>query len=122
MKFDVTALVVSRVTCDLPPYPILYSPKWTHLPGLALADPEFGTPGRIDILLGVDIFVNVLLNGHRSGPLGSPVAFETQFAWVLAGNASSLVPTHHVINLHTLTADDLIRQFWEVEKKPLSHS
>jgi len=48
------------------------------------------------------------------------VAFETEFGWVLAGNASSLVPTHQVTTNHALTGDDLIRQFWEVEEKPLS--
>ncbi len=87
-KFDVTAIVVSRVTCDLPLHPISHSPMWNHLSGLELADPEFGTPGRIDILLGVEIIASVLRNGRRSGAPGSPVAFETDFGWVLAVRTS----------------------------------
>ena len=96
----------------------LYIPSRTV--SSALADPEFGTPGRIDLLLGVDVFVSVLRDGRRTGPPGSPVAFETEFGWVLAGNANSLTPNHHVTTHHALTGDDLIRQFWEVEEKPLS--
>jgi hypothetical protein len=35
-------------------------------------DSEFGSPSKIDLLLGVDIFIAVLLNGWRFGPPGSP--------------------------------------------------
>ena len=39
-------------------------------------------PTWIDILLGVDVFVNALLHGRRFGPPGSPIAFEMDFGWV----------------------------------------
>ena len=76
---DVTTLIVPRVVCDLPIFHISFDTKWTHLSNLHLADLEFGVPGRIEILLGVDIFTDVLLNGRRKGPQGSPVALETHF-------------------------------------------
>ena len=79
----VAAIVIPRVMCDLPPHPVTYQSSWTHLSDLTLADPEFGRPGRIDLLLGV---ANVVLQGRQSGPQGSPVAFETLFGWVLAGS------------------------------------
>ena len=53
--------------------------KLTHLSNLHLADPEFGVPGHIEILLGIDIFTDVLLNGRQKGPPGSLVAMETHF-------------------------------------------
>lgn len=78
-------------------------------------------PGRIDVLLGVDIFAGVMLQGRRFGPAGSPVAFETQFGWVLAGQLNSSTPTetyatHHV---STLSGDDILRKFWEVEERTI---
>ena len=98
-KFAVTAVVVPCVTSDLPLQSISFNPKWNHLSNLQLADPSFGQPGRIDLLLGVDIFAEVMLHGRRQGPQGSPVAFETQLGWVLAGSthssASTLIATHH---------------------------
>ncbi len=76
-KIDVTAIVMPKVTCDLPISPVPFDLSWSHLTDIPLADPAFGQPGRIDILLGVDVFVDVLLHGRRTGPPGSPVVLET---------------------------------------------
>ena len=57
------------------------------------ADPTFGKPGKIDILLGVDVFVSVFCQGRRCGPTNSPTAIETSFGWVLAG--STQIVAHH---------------------------
>ena len=90
--------------------------------GIDLADSHFGQPGKIDVLLGVDIFVQVLRNGRWTGPPGSPVSFETEFGWVLAGeinNTSSHnghVTSHHV---SLENGDDILQKFWEIEQQPL---
>ncbi len=60
-----------------------------------------------------------MLQGRRLGPPGSPIAFETQFGWVLAGSTNSCttgqaIAVHHVM---LLSGDDLLRQFWEIEEK-----
>lgn len=78
-KIDLTAIVLPKVTCNLPVNPVPFDHSWTHLSGLSLADPTFGEPRRVDLLLGVDVFVNVLHDGQRTGPAGSPVAIETAF-------------------------------------------
>ena len=120
-SLSVSAIVVPRVTCDLPVQPVHFDSQWTHLKDLKLADPDFGRPGRIDILLGIDVYTNVLLHRRRSGPLGSPIAFETMFGWVLAGRTNShtsvylSIATHHV---SVTSADDLLRKFWEIEESP----
>ena len=114
-SMDITAIVVPKVTCDLPIHPISFNSKWNHLRDLTLADPEFGTPGRIDVLLGIDIFVEALCHGRQKGPPGSPIALETIFGWVLFGNAESdilqsLVATHHVL---IESGDDILRGNFE---------
>ena len=53
-KFKVITVVMPRVTCDLPLHPVSFDLQWRHLEGIPLADPNFGLPGRVDILLGVD--------------------------------------------------------------------
>ena len=78
-KHEITAIVVPHVTCDLPLHPVPFDLEWKHLADIPLADPDFGHPGRIDLLLGVDIFVEVLRQGRRIVPPGSPSAFETEF-------------------------------------------
>jgi hypothetical protein len=117
-KFNITAIVVPRVTCDLLVHPVSFGPTWTHLNDIPLADPHSGTPGRIDILLGVDVFTSSLLHGRRIGPPGTPAAFETVFGWVLAGPTTEPTPGSFITSHHTLiaTGDDLLRQFWEIEE------
>ena len=82
------AVIIPRVTCDLPCQPVPFKTEWSHLADLALADPDFGQPGKIDLLLGVEVFSEVMRQGRRSGMPGSPSAFETDFGWVLAGETS----------------------------------
>ena len=74
-KIGVTAVIFPR---NLPLHPIPFDLKWDHLSNVQLADRTFGQPGRIDILLGVNVFVNVLFHGRRFRLHGSPVAFENR--------------------------------------------
>ena len=48
-KLNITAVIVPKVTCDLPLHPVQHNIKWRHLSGIRLADPHFCRPGRIDI-------------------------------------------------------------------------
>ena len=127
-RIELTAIVVPKVTCDLPIHPVPFELSWKHISDLPLADPSFGQPGRIDILLGVDIFVDVLLHGRRIGLPGTPAAFETEFGWVLSGTTRQPDTPTEQINLHAtayhasithMSGDDILRQFWEVEEAPL---
>ena len=118
-KHKVNAFIVPQITGNLPMYPSPPTQNWKHLDGLTLADPDYNKTGRIDILLGIGVFVDVIRFGRRSGPHDSPTALNTEFGWVLAGSTGSqdnttLVTTHLT---SVLTGDDILRQFWEVEEK-----
>ena len=91
------------------------SPERCH----SIADPEFGRPDKIDLLLGVDVYAEVMLHGRRVGMTGSPTAFETSFGWVLAGKPGcDVIANHHIITLHTsVLNDDILQKFWEVEER-----
>ena len=108
--------------------PISFQLDWTHLSKLPLADPGFAQPGRIDILLGADVYVDVLRHGRRNGPPGSPTAFETDLGWVLCGstgsNSHSTQANIHVTAFHTsiISNDDVLRKFWELEETPSGQS
>ena len=93
--FHVSAVIVPKVTCDLPLHSLSSCVKWDHISGLKLADPEFGITGQIDLLLGVDTFVEVMCNGRQIGDPDTPTAFETHFGWVLAGSAGPQSNTIH---------------------------
>ena len=122
-KSQVSAIVIPRVTCDLPVKPVTPKLSWDHLSDIPLADPDFGRPGRIDLFLEVDIFVTSLLHGRRVGSPGSPTALETIFGWVLAGLVESQGHRRHVTTHHAFatTGDDLLHKFWEIEETPGNH-
>ena len=123
---SVTAVIVPRVTCDLPTQPVqMRTEEWSHLADLTLADPDFGRPGTVDILLGVDIFAEVVRQGRRMGGPGSPSAFETDFGWVLAGETNAKTNSHLTIAAnHTTvaTGDDLLMKFWAREESAVEHA
>ena len=63
-----------------------------------------------------------MLHCRRSGPPGTPIAFETCFGWVLASNTDSHLPIPQLATCHVscATGGELLRRFCEVEDSPLS--
>ena len=45
----------------------------------------FGVPGSIDVFLEGNMFSQVVRQGWRQGPPGSPMTLETCLVWVLSG-------------------------------------
>ena len=118
-------MIIPRVTSDLPQQPVHQKSTWSHLHKLNLADPDFGRPGRIDILLGVDVYASIVLQGRWTGPSDAPVAFKTKFGWVLAGKTSSTSFSNHCVTVNhvsTVSGDELLSKIWEAEEAPKNHS
>ena len=67
--------------------------------------------------LGSDIFSRTVLYGRQFGPLGTPSVFKTTFGWVLAGTINGVKFKQPSGNcyLTTISPDELLRQFWEIE-------
>lgn len=64
--------------------------NWYHLNKLPLADPKYNIPGDIDILLGGDVWDEIVMKGLRLSKNGSPVAQRTKLEWILNGINNSL--------------------------------
>ena len=58
--------------------------KWKLPTDIKLADENFNIPGDIDLLLGADLFYEILEPGRRTRP-NYPVLQETVLAWTLSG-------------------------------------
>ena len=97
--------MLNKITNDLPLEPIPLALKWEHLSDLKLADPEFRTPGRVDLLLGAEVFTSILRDGRQTGPRGTPSTLNTCFGWVLFGK----IGDSDVVDVanHTLEEDVL---------------
>ncbi|XP_062542508.1 uncharacterized protein LOC134210476 [Armigeres subalbatus] len=79
----VKCLVTDQVTADLPSSVINISAL--ELPaGVQLADPKFFHPSKVDMLLGNEWFLKLLL-GEIALSDSLPILRETQFGWVVGG-------------------------------------
>ncbi|XP_039951398.1 uncharacterized protein LOC120768688 [Bactrocera tryoni] len=94
-----------------------------HLRDLCLADPEFGIPGPVELLIGADIWPALVLNDVVAGSHNEPCALHTRLGWVVLGpvasNESKSTLFSSLIDVSDdSTTDKLLRKFWEVEEPP----
>jgi hypothetical protein len=109
--------VFPSLTSDMPRVPLsnITADKYRNL---ALADPSFDTPSAINLLLGADVFAQVL-NGKRITVGESlPVAFGSIFGWIIIGPVPNLVAQSvHACPVSLITSvETLLDKFWKVEE------
>ena len=75
MVMSMEAVVLPKGTTNVPSTSVPFNNNWKHLSNVQLADPDFGTPANIDLILDADVFNHVLRYGWQFGPPGSPCAF-----------------------------------------------
>ncbi|XP_008181823.1 uncharacterized protein LOC103309058 [Acyrthosiphon pisum] len=115
--FNFDAWVFPSITAEMPrhPLPSSIAEKYKHL---ALADPSFINPGTIDVLLGADLFAQIL-NGKRvSVGDAFPVAFGTVFGWAVIGPVP-ILSSNIAVSCHaslTTSVETLLERFWELEE------
>ena len=91
---------------------------------LDLADPEYDSGSKIDILLGVDYCTPCVLGHNVHSRSRSMMATETIFGWTLTGVGDSNSNKHHssstclkLSSTHE-SADNLLSRFWALEEIP----
>jgi len=75
--------VLSNITGTTPATKLDTS-SWKLPTDVQLADETFNLPGDIDLLIGADLFYEMLRSGRRTRP-GHPVLQETVLGWTLSG-------------------------------------
>ncbi|XP_075149048.1 uncharacterized protein LOC142222851 [Haematobia irritans] len=113
----VEALVVKAVTGNIPTHSVCI-PKSMTLPDLKYADPGFHRSGRVDMLLGGDLYPLVIRGGVRHGIFESLVAQETIFGWVVTGPTRVNDRPRVAVNTHftKVTLEEQLARFWEIEE------
>ncbi|XP_075159311.1 uncharacterized protein LOC142232399 [Haematobia irritans] len=114
---EIDALVVCDVTGDVPTHSFDTS-LVDQLPNLEYADPNFFHTGPIDILIGGNLYPLILREGVKHGILGSLVAQQTVFGWIVTGPANDRDSGRVVRVSHCtrVSIDEQLTKFWEVEE------
>ncbi|XP_046988560.1 uncharacterized protein LOC124594240 [Schistocerca americana] len=114
-----TCAVVDHVTSDLPASKI-DTRSWSVPCNLPLADPEFNKPATVDIILGAEVFFDVVCKERLVKP-GHPSLVETKFGWILSGRMPSVscnMPRSTVTSCFVRgdNLDAKLQRFWELEE------
>jgi len=116
---ELPAWTLPTITSSMPsiPLPITVRDRCSHL---LLADPSFDSPAPVELLLGADVFPQVLSSKRQELGPGLPTAFDTIFGWVLLGpidsNYFSAQPQSLVVSLLTTSIESVMERFWQVEE------
>lgn len=122
--------VVEKITCKLPQTHI--QKQDISIPsGITLADPTFNLPSEINMLIGADVFFQVLLPLEESPhlpaynddlPQSSPCILNTKLGHIIAGAWTSHIIKNQVVSLLCTTCQsdvsENIKRFWEQESVP----
>lgn len=93
----------------------------------SLADPDFGTPNDINILIGADLFYELIIPGHYRLGKGLPILVNTCLGWILSGvlpesylKQSQSQTTHSFLSIDNYPLNDplesLLTKFWSQEE------
>ncbi|KAK9752867.1 Pao retrotransposon peptidase [Popillia japonica] len=120
-SFSIDCLVVPEISGYLPQFKFDIS-SWRIPANIELADPRFNTPGSIDVLLGANIFWNLLQIGRVTLGFDKPLLQKTRLGWILAG---SIGDTSHSVNTKchfnkNIDIQEQLAKFWEIEECPSS--
>lgn len=111
-------LVVPTITTNLPLVKVDIR-SWTIPASLPLADPSFHVPEEVQMIIGAELFFELLKGGRMKLADGSPMLVETHLGWIVSGRVKvhQRGPNRRVCQL-SLADEQLNRtlvKFWELE-------
>ena len=84
---------------------------WQHLNNLNLADDKpFGTQS-IDIIIGANLYGQILLGGIRKGAVNEPIAQRSHFGWIISGPTSCDTNISRKIEVHHCSLEQDVHRF-----------
>ncbi|XP_036329773.1 uncharacterized protein LOC118741907 [Rhagoletis pomonella] len=115
INIDTTVLVLPQLTGNLPTCQIDAMTKQAF-PDLILADKRFFINEQVDLVLGGDVYAQIMLGGIRKNVLGTLLAQETVFGWILTGQTEAISITNKRVSFfNEVTLDKRLASFWELE-------
>ncbi|KAJ8929013.1 hypothetical protein NQ314_018324 [Rhamnusium bicolor] len=110
--------ILENITFDLPHYSVNRN-KYKIPFQLTLADPEYHTPAPIDLLIGADLFFELMLADTKVLGVNLPILQNTKLGYIVSGQAPSTF-VHHVASTFCSTStndvDENISRFWQLEE------
>ncbi|GBN28332.1 hypothetical protein AVEN_118861-1, partial [Araneus ventricosus] len=110
-------LIVPRITSLIPSQKINISN--IEIPNhVKLADPNFCIPGKIDMLIGSDIFFDLLKADKIRLANGNLILQESELGYVVSGKLPTEVTCNYCCVAVETNLDNAIKEFFEIESFP----
>lgn len=119
---DMPFLVLSNITTNLPVESMDIAEL--NLPSnLTLADPEFGSSRKIDMLIGASIFFDLMCAGQIRLRDSKLILQKSVLGWIVSGqvtfnnkafNKNNI--TYHAVNLENREMQIQLEKFWSIEE------
>ena len=119
-NFIVDLLVMRTISNLQPDHTVSYK-NWEIPSNIELADPYFYKPQRIDVLLGAEVFYELLCVGQFKKGTTHPTFQKTRLGWVISGKYTpSQIKSCHFVNAieNEEFIDSTVKKFWEIEDSP----
>ncbi|XP_044591438.1 uncharacterized protein LOC123269639 [Cotesia glomerata] len=118
--------ILGGLTAQLPATSVIGADV-AHFSDLTLADPDFASPGPIDVIVGANYYGQVITGEIIRCEAPGLLAKNTIFGWIILGpvQANSTPPprAHHAVsNQCDQGLQDLLSRFWLQEEVMLDHS
>lgn len=111
-RMDCQAYVLPKITSYQPMD--INETVFSNLKPFVLADPQFSKPGKIDLLLGGDVYGDIVLPSEKKFSDGLFIKL-THFGWTVSGPTSAMLYQHN-INVNVCSLDQQLQSFWEQEE------
>ncbi|KAG7188080.1 hypothetical protein KM043_015930 [Ampulex compressa] len=113
----VNCVVLKGITQNLP---LISIPKGAYqIPGgIKLADPNFSQSSGIDILLGAEIFFEVLCVGQIKAGVSHPCLQKSHLGWIVSGSVRKEYTQNQTVSCNLATQDlsMMLAKFWELDQ------
>lgn len=121
-------LILPELTSKIPTY-TLNTQQLKIPPEVHLADPNFNQSSDVDLLIGADLFWDILGCHQQSLGPNNPTLRSSEFGWIVSGPIE-LNNLNNIVNIqchHSLSSSDIVEKdfnqqisrFWDLEEIPL---
>ncbi|XP_029671978.1 uncharacterized protein LOC115240763 [Formica exsecta] len=133
-SLSTTALIMKSLTSYTPKQNVDIS-SLSYLADLPRADADPTSLDPINLIIGADLYNDIILDGVRKGSVGQPIAQNYVLGWIISGPITSSttnnlssptilygncalnrVSTHHIVGSPSL--EEELHRFWEVKELP----
>ncbi|XP_049869686.1 uncharacterized protein LOC126369369 isoform X1 [Pectinophora gossypiella] len=124
-KADIQCFILPSITSNVPSQQIDLS-QFEIPSNVCLADPNFHSPAGIDMILGADIFWDLVGPQRIKLGVGTPMLCESRLGWLVCGPTALIQSSHIKCNFVNVNTDPVemlndniqnqMTQFWKLEE------